>query len=121
MRRDNSNYSTMTAPPDIRSNTDWPVEDAEAPPLPRVASSALSVNGHNKPSSLRPNTSDGNDAPNRRASVRFLEGNEDDAEEKGNGAKNANGSPRRSVEVYSQRTGKKKKFGLLRKAFRLDD
>jgi hypothetical protein len=121
MRRDNSNYSTMTAPPDIRS--DWPADDP-APPLPRAAaSSALSPNGHssNKPSSFRPNTSDGNDAPNRRASVRFLEGGDDDAEGKSGAAINPDGSPRRSVEVYSQRTGKKKKFGLLRRAFRLDD
>jgi hypothetical protein len=117
LRRDNSNYSTMTAPPDVRASSDWA---SEAPPLPRMPSQVPTSNGNGKirASSLRPNTSDGNDAPHRRASVRFLEGDDDKAAE--DEAKSI-ASPRRSVEVYSQRTGKKKKFGLLRRAFRLDD
>jgi hypothetical protein len=118
MKRGSSNYSTMTAPPDVRANSEWA---SETPPLPRMPSEIpATVNGNSKirASSLRPNTSDGNDAPNRRASVRFLEGDDDKVADEE--AKSI-ASPRRSVEVYSQRTGKKKKFGMLRRAFRLDD
>jgi hypothetical protein len=116
IRRELSNYSTMTAPPDVCASSDWA---SEAPPLPRMPSQVPASNGNSKirASSLRPNTSDGNGAPHRRSSVRFLEADDKAAEDDTKSVV----SPRRSVEVYSQRTGKKKKFGLLRRAFRLDD
>ena len=127
LKRGDSNYSTMTAPPDVRpphGDSPWPV-----PPVPPIPTSILSSSSGRM--QARPSTSDGVDietasAPgDRRTSVRFMEIDADIAAAAGrkpNGA-GANGTEkeRDSRAVYSQRTGKKKKFGVLRRAFGLND
>ncbi|PIA94670.1 hypothetical protein CB0940_08805 [Cercospora beticola] len=91
--RGDSNFSTATAPP-TTNNSSWPL--ADAPPVPAIPADVAQLKGTGD---TRPATSDGH------PSVRF---SEDAIAAKGDG-------------VYSSRTGKKKKFGMLRRAFRLND
>ncbi|KAM3416195.1 hypothetical protein BST61_g7801 [Cercospora zeina] len=91
--RGDSNYSTATEPP-ARTDSSWPLSDA--PPVPAIPANVAQLKGAGDG---RPATSDGHPA------VRF---SEDAIAGKGYG-------------IYSLRTGKKKKFGMLRRAFRLKD
>ncbi|KAF7193336.1 hypothetical protein HII31_05315 [Pseudocercospora fuligena] len=98
MKRGDSSFSTATAPPMMgQTNTgEWPL-----PPVPKVPDNVDELKGD-----ARPATSDGTPGPLQRSAsghnVRFSESADSKA-------------------VYSARTGKKKKFGMLRRAFRLDD
>ncbi|CAK4031023.1 Hypothetical predicted protein [Lecanosticta acicola] len=100
MRRGDSTYSNATAPPDVRDvearYSDWPL-----PAVPSIPDKYKD----------RPNTSDGASTQRRHSAdkVRFQDVN---------GEKDAMGGKNN---VYSQRTGKKKRFGRLRRAFGLDD
>ena len=93
MKRGDSNFSSATAPAAVGPGSEnWPLP----PPVPNIPSKFATARS-------RPSTSDGNPGkPNRSASVHF-----DDASKPG--------------VVYSQRTGKKKKFRMLRRAFGLND
>ncbi|KAK4502563.1 hypothetical protein PRZ48_005989 [Zasmidium cellare] len=99
MRRGDSTYSNATAPPAVgeafsaSDRDNWPL----APAVPKIPDHFAG--------NERPTTSDG--AGN--SVVRFDIGTDDGMGEGQRGA------------VYSRRTGKKKKFGLLRKAFGLND
>ncbi|KXS93575.1 hypothetical protein AC578_895 [Pseudocercospora eumusae] len=98
MKRGDSSFSTATAPPMMGQITtgEWPL-----PPVPKIPDHVEEIKGD-----ARPATSDGTPGPPQRSAsghnVRFS----DSADSKA---------------VYSARTGKKKKFGMLRRAFRLDD
>ncbi|KAF2163357.1 hypothetical protein M409DRAFT_57637 [Zasmidium cellare ATCC 36951] len=101
MRRGDSTYSNATAPPAVgeafsaSDRDNWPLP----PAVPKIPDHLAGNN--------RPTTSDG--AGN--SVVRFDIGTDDgmDGEGQQRGA------------IYSRRTGKKKKFGLLRRAFGLND
>ncbi|KXT11430.1 hypothetical protein AC579_9880 [Pseudocercospora musae] len=98
MKRGDSSFSTATAPPMMGETTtgEWPL-----PPVPKIPDNVDELKGD-----ARPATSDGTPGPLQRSAsghnIRFS----DSADSKA---------------VYSARTGKKKKFGILRRAFRLDD
>ncbi|KAF2716308.1 hypothetical protein K431DRAFT_298784 [Polychaeton citri CBS 116435] len=121
LERGDSEFSTATAPVQTlnhKDSTNWPLP----PALPQI-------NGNVPLTAERPNTSDGNAEPIKLARtmrggantlprssgqrVVSIHAPDDDANDVVNG-KDANGT-------YSNRTGKKKKFGYLRKAFGLND
>lgn len=100
MKRGDSTFSTATAPP-MMSEMDNPSEFWPLPPVPKVPDNVDELK-----SDARPATSDGTPVQIQRSAsghnVRFSE-------------------PAGPRAVYSSRTGKKKKFGMLRRAFGLDD
>ncbi|WPH05100.1 Hypothetical protein R9X50_00800100 [Acrodontium crateriforme] len=131
--RGDSNYSTMTAPPGISAASDWPLSTPPVPSLPHVNGTAKAVAKGGRPvtadgvsieairlartmhSNLQSRTASGQNFAGSR--VRIL-GPDDDAVSVPGEAPDDEprlGSP------YSKTGGKKKKFGMLRKAFRLDD
>lgn len=99
MRRGDSNYSNATAPPAVGES--FSAADRDNWPLPPAVPK---IPAHLAGGDDRPITSDG--ANN--SVVRFDVGADEGME------------PQRGA-VYSRRTGKKKKFGMLRRAFGLND
>ncbi|EME85120.1 uncharacterized protein MYCFIDRAFT_211052 [Pseudocercospora fijiensis CIRAD86] len=100
MKRGDSTFSTATAPPMMgqTSTGEWPL-----PAVPKIPDNVEELKGE-----ARPATSDGTPGQLQRSAsghnVRFSEPPESN-----------------SKVVYSARTGKKKKFGMLRRAFGLND
>lgn len=106
--RQNSSMSTAMVQTPQEDNQDWPLA---APP--KVTADGVNGNG------VRPSTSDGTETVTMRKSMRRPEGMQRSQSEYDTGSVKpvavANGA------VYSERTGKKKKFGGLRKLFGLHD
>ena len=128
-RRGNSNFSIATAPPLSSPNTasatqndeDWPLSSpkTDIPPVPPIPEDLTDQYPN------RPNTSDGEirlprtmrpdlaprskSGPQRVRIQAGEEGSEPGEREQDAGA------------IYSRRTGKKKKFGMLRRAFGIED
>ncbi|KAK5123737.1 hypothetical protein LTR85_002373 [Meristemomyces frigidus] len=123
MKRGNSTFSNATAPPpgSIAGSDNWPL-----PPVPKVTANGIANGGEDRPNTsdgvspeaiklartmrpdLAPRSQSGNALGNR---VRIAAGSK---EEDGSEASDARAA-------YSARTGKKKRFPFLRKAFGLND